>query len=50
MKTQTLVKISAIFLLAAAVGLIILTYALQNPQVMVMLATVSWNGRFLPSF
>ncbi|NTU54868.1 MAG: hypothetical protein HGA79_01295 [Anaerolineales bacterium] len=49
MNTQTLVKISGIFLLAA-VGLIILTYALQNPQVMVILATVSWNGRFIPSF
>ena len=46
MNTQTLVKISGMLLLAAAVGLIILalTYALQNPQVMATLATVSWNG------
>jgi len=46
MKTQTLIRISGTILLVAAISLVILTliYALQAPQVMVMLATVSWNG------
>jgi hypothetical protein len=46
MKTQNLIRISGMLLLAATVSLVILAliYALQNPQVMVTLATVSWNG------
>ena len=52
MKTQTLIRISGTILLVAAVSLVILTliYALQNPQVMVTLATVSWNGKYIPSY
>ncbi len=50
MKTQTLVKISGIFLLAASRADHLTVYALQNPQVMVMLATVSWNGRYIHQF
>jgi hypothetical protein len=46
MKTQTLVRISGMILLASAISLAILAliYALQNPNLMLMLATVSWNG------
>lgn len=48
MKTTT-IRILHMILLAAAAGLImlILVYALQHPQVMTTLATVSWNGRFI---
>jgi hypothetical protein len=44
-----MIKIPGTILLVAVVGLIILAliYALQNPQVMVTLATVSWNGRYI---
>ena len=46
MKTTTLIRISGMFLLALAVsvGAMILVYALQNPQLMVNLATINWNG------
>jgi hypothetical protein len=46
MKTQTLIRISGIVLLAVAVSFVMLAliYALQHPQLLPTLATVSWNG------
>jgi hypothetical protein len=46
MKAQTLIRISGMVLLAVAVSLIILAlvHALQNPHLMVIVATISWNG------
>jgi hypothetical protein len=46
MKAQTLVRVSGMVLLAAAVSVAVLAliYALQNPKLMLLLATVSWNG------
>jgi hypothetical protein len=46
MKTKTMLRISGILLLAAAILLTILalSYALQNPNLSLVLATVSWNG------
>jgi hypothetical protein len=46
MKAQTLVRVSGMILLAAAVSLAILAlvYVLQHPNLSLMLATVSWNG------
>jgi len=46
MKTQTLIQISGIILLAVVVSLAVLAlvYALQNPHLSQLLATVSWNG------
>ena len=43
MKTTTLIRISGMFLLALAVsvGAMILVYALQNPQFIVDLASIS---------
>jgi hypothetical protein len=48
MKTTTIFRILPMLLLTVAAGLILLmlVYALQHPQVMTVLATVSWNGRF----
>jgi hypothetical protein len=46
MNTQKVLSISGIILLSLAVsaGVLILIYALQNPQVMVNLASIGWNG------
>jgi hypothetical protein len=46
MKTQTLMRISGMLLLAVAVSLVMLAlvHALQHPQLLPSLATVSWNG------
>jgi hypothetical protein len=46
MKTKTMIRISGMLLLAAAILLTILAliYALQNPNLSLVLATVSWNG------
>jgi uncharacterized protein involved in exopolysaccharide biosynthesis len=46
MKTQTLIRISGMVLLAVAVSIIILAlvYALQNPHMLVTVATIGWNG------
>jgi hypothetical protein len=46
MKTQTLLRISGMILLAVTISLIMLAlvYALQHPQLLPSLATVSWNG------
>jgi len=46
MNTHPLIRISGIILLALAISLLTLAlvFALQNPQVMATLATVSWNG------
>ena len=45
MKTAVLVRISEMILLGAAVSLavLMLVYALQNPQLLWILVTVSWN-------
>ena len=45
-KAAVLVRVSGMVLLGVAVSLavLLLAYALQNPQFMLMLATVSWNG------
>ena len=45
-KTAVLVRISEMILFGVAVSLavLMLVYALQNPQLLWMLATVSWNG------
>jgi hypothetical protein len=45
-KTAVLVRISEMILLGVAVSLavLMLVYALQNPQLLWMLAAVSWNG------
>ena len=46
MKTEAIFRISRMLLLATAVSLVVLlmVYALQNPEVMVNLATIGWNG------
>lgn len=46
MKTKVLARVSAMILLGIAVSLaaLMLVYALQNLQFLLMLATVSWNG------
>jgi hypothetical protein len=46
MKTQTLIRISGMVMLAVAVSLamLALVYAIQHPQLLSMIATVSWNG------
>ena len=46
MKTQTLIRISGMVLLAVVVSLVMLAlvYTLQHPNLMASLATVSWNG------
>jgi hypothetical protein len=46
MKTQTLLRVSGMTLLAVAISLALLTlvYVLQHPNLILMLATVSWNG------
>ncbi len=47
MKTQILMRVSGKIMVAVAVTLamlITLVYALQNPHIALMLATVSWNG------
>lgn len=46
MRTQTLIRISGMTLLAFAVSLALLAlvYALQYPHLLPMLATISWNG------
>ena len=45
-KIAVLMRISEMILLGAAVSLaaLMLVYALQTPQLLWMLATVSWNG------
>jgi hypothetical protein len=45
-KTTVLVRVSGMILLGVAVSLaaMLLVYVLQNPQLLWMLATVSWNG------
>lgn len=46
MNIQILLQLSRIILLAAAVSLVVLVliYVLQNPNLILSLATVSWNG------
>jgi len=46
MKTQTLIRVSGMIMLAVAVSLAMLAliYVLQNPDLPLILATVSWNG------
>jgi hypothetical protein len=46
MKSQTLIRLSRIILLAFAVSVaaLALVYALQHPELMAILGTVSWNG------
>ena len=46
MKTQTLIRVSGMIMLAVAVSLAMLAliYVLQNPHLSLILATVSWNG------
>ena len=46
MKTQTLIRVSGMIMLAVAVSLAMLAliYVLQNSHLPLMLATVSWNG------
>jgi hypothetical protein len=46
MKIKTIFRISGMLLLAIAVSAVavILVYALQNPQVVVSLASIGWNG------
>lgn len=48
MKTTTIFRLLPMLLLAITAGLILLMliHAMQHPQVMTVLATVSWNGRF----
>jgi len=45
MKIQTLIRISGKILLAVVVSLAMLAleYIIQNPQMMVVLATIGWN-------
>ena len=45
MKTKPVVRISGMILLAVVVSLVmlLLVYTLQHPQLMIALATVSWN-------
>jgi hypothetical protein len=46
MKTKVLVRVSGMMLLGVAVSVALMTlvYALQNLKLILMLATVSWNG------
>lgn len=46
MKTQTLIRVSGMIMLAVAVSLAMLAliYILQNRHLSLILATVSWNG------
>jgi hypothetical protein len=46
MKTNTLIRISGMVLLAVAVSLVILAlvYALQNPHLLVTIASIGWNA------
>lgn len=46
MKTQKLVWLAGIILLSVAVSaaILALVYALQNPHVVLMLASIGWNG------
>jgi hypothetical protein len=46
MKTHTLIRLSGMFLLAVTVSLVTLAlvYAIQHPELLANLATVSWNG------
>jgi hypothetical protein len=46
MNTHKLIQISGMILLAVAISLVMLTlvYAVQHPQLLSMIATVSWNG------
>lgn len=46
MKTQTLIRISGMILLAFVISLVMLAlvYTLQNPHLPKLLATVSWNS------
>jgi hypothetical protein len=46
MKAKTLIRVSGMILLATVVSLFVLVvvYALQSPNLILMLATVSWNG------
>lgn len=50
MKIKTFLRISGMLLLAAAVTAVILllVYAMQNPQMMVNLASIGWNGFVIP--
>lgn len=45
-KTAVLVRVSGMILLGVAVSLVVLmlVYALQNTELSMLLATVSWNG------
>ena len=46
MKTNSLFRISGMVLLAVVVSLVVLAliYALQNPHLLVTVATIGWNG------
>ena len=46
MKTQTMIRISELVLLAVAVSLAVLAlvYVLQDHSLFATLATISWNG------
>ena len=46
MKTQTLIRISGMVLVAVAVSLVVLAlvYTLQNPHLFVTIASIGWNG------
>jgi hypothetical protein len=46
MKTAVFVRVSGMILLGVLVSLAVmmLAYVLQNPKLLWMLATVSWNG------
>lgn len=46
MKTQKLVWLAGIILLSVAVSaaILALVYALQNPHIVLMLASIGWNG------
>ena len=50
MKTKTILRISGMLLLATAVSALalLLVYAMQNPQVVVNLASIGWNGYIIP--
>ena len=46
MKTNALFRISGMVLVAVAVSLVVLAliYALQNPHLLVTVASIGWNG------
>jgi hypothetical protein len=46
MKIKTIFRVSAMLLLAIVISAVavILLYAMQNPQVVVNLASIGWNG------